>query len=241
MPGIFHRKTPQEIMREQQRLVNRSIREIDRERMQLQQQEKKTIIEIKKMARQGQVPAAKILAKQLVQTRKSITKLYTMRAQMQTVQTQLTTMKSSAAMTEAMAGATKAMRKMNKKMNLPGMQQIMMEFEKQSEMMGMKQEMIDDTLEELDEDEDDEESEEVINQTLEEIGIDLEGKLVDVPTQKATGQRAPAQKKKTAVAEGGAAPRRAAAPKDEDEEPADEEGGDDLDEELEARLNALKK
>jgi len=241
MPSIFHRKTPQEMMREQQRLVQRSIREIDRERMQMQQQEKKTIIEIKKMAKQNQIPAAKILAKQLVQTRNNITKLYTMRAQMQTVYTQLSTMKSSAAMTEAMAGATKAMKRMNKKMNLPSMQAIMMEFEKQNEMMGMKQEMIDDTLGELDEDEDDEESEEVINQTLEEIGIDVGGQLADVPTQRATAQKAPAQRKKQAVAEG-AAPARRAAPKDDDFDlGGDDDEADDLDEELEARLNALKK
>ena len=115
------RKTPQEMMREQQRLVQRSIREIDRERTTLQNNEKKTIIEIKKLAKQGQIPAAKILAKDLVRTRSYITKMYTMRAELQAVSMQLTTMKTTAAMNSAMAGATKAMMRMNAKMNLPAM------------------------------------------------------------------------------------------------------------------------
>lgn len=49
------RKTPQEALREHQRLLKRSIREMDRERAALQAQEKKIIVEIKKMAKQGQM------------------------------------------------------------------------------------------------------------------------------------------------------------------------------------------
>jgi len=234
------RKTPQEQMREQQRLVQRSIREIDRERMSLQANEKKTIIEIKKLAKQGQVPAAKILAKDLVRTRAYITKMYTMRAQLQTVHMQLTTMKTTAAMNSAMAGATKAMMRMNKKMNLPAMQKITMEFQKQNEMMGMKEEMINDTLDEMADEDEDEESEEVINATLEEIGIDLGASLADVPAAK-TATKAGAQKARPQkVAAGvGAVPSKAAPA---DEEPEEEEGGDDEEfGDLEARLNALKK
>jgi len=242
MSRLFHRKTPQEMMREQQRLVQRSIREIDRERMSLQQNEKKTIIEIKKLAKQGQVPAAKILAKDLVRTRSYITKMYTMRAQLQTVSMQLSTMKTTAAMNSAMAGATKAMMRMNAKMNLPAMQKITMEFQKQNEIMGMKEEMINDTLDEMADEDEDEESEEVINQTLEEIGIDLGASLADVPATK-TATKASAQKARPQkVAAGvGAVPSKGAAAADDDE-PADEDGGDD-DEfgDLEARLNALKK
>jgi len=235
------RKTPQEQMREQQRLVQRSIREIDRERMALQQNEKKTIIEIKKLAKQGQVPAAKILAKDLVRTRSYITKMYTMRAQLQTVSMQLTTMKTTAAMNSAMAGATKAMMRMNAKMNLPAMQKITMEFQKQNEIMGMKEEMINDTLEDMAEDDEDEESEDVINQTLEEIGIDLGASLADVPATK-TATKAGAQKARPQkVAAGvGAVPSKSA-PADDDEGGDEDEGDDEEFGDLEARLNALKK
>jgi len=49
------KKTPQEVLREHQRLIRKSMREMDRERNALQLSEKKIIIEIKKMARQGQM------------------------------------------------------------------------------------------------------------------------------------------------------------------------------------------
>jgi hypothetical protein len=48
------------------------------------------------------------------------------------------TMKSTATMTEAMKGATRAMMAMNRQVNMPAMQHIMMEFEKQGEIMEMK-------------------------------------------------------------------------------------------------------
>jgi hypothetical protein len=46
---------PAELLRENKRMLDRAIRELDRERMGLQQQEKKLIMEIKKMAKEGQM------------------------------------------------------------------------------------------------------------------------------------------------------------------------------------------
>jgi charged multivesicular body protein 2A len=59
----------EEKMRENKRRIHRSIREIDRERVKLQNTEKKTIREIKKLAKQNQTPSVKILAKDLVRIR----------------------------------------------------------------------------------------------------------------------------------------------------------------------------
>ena len=70
------KKTPQELLREHQRTLNRAMREIDRERGNMQVQEKKTIAEIKKLATQGQMGAAKIMAKDLVRQRSYIQKFY---------------------------------------------------------------------------------------------------------------------------------------------------------------------
>jgi hypothetical protein len=63
---------------------------------------------------------------------------------------------------------------MNRNMNLPQIQRIMMEFEKESEIMDMKEEMMSDTIDEaMDEEEDEEEEEAIVNQVLDEIGINL--------------------------------------------------------------------
>jgi len=92
------------------------------------------------------------------------------------------TMKSTQAMGDAMKGCTKAMMMMNRQMNLPAMQKIMMEFEQQSEKMDMKEEMMSDALDDvMDQEEDDEKSQEILNQVLDEIGINLSQQLVDTP------------------------------------------------------------
>jgi charged multivesicular body protein 2A len=49
------KKTPAELLRENKRMLDKSIREIERERQSLQTQEKKLIAEIKKTAKQGQM------------------------------------------------------------------------------------------------------------------------------------------------------------------------------------------
>jgi charged multivesicular body protein 2A len=83
------KKTLKEQLRENKREINRAIRELDRERTNLQNQEKKLIIEIKKMAKEGQIASVKIMAKDLVRTRQHITKFYTMRSQLQAVSLRL--------------------------------------------------------------------------------------------------------------------------------------------------------
>ena len=50
-----NRKTPEELLKQNQRALNRAMRELDRERSKLEQQEKKIIADIKKMAKQGQM------------------------------------------------------------------------------------------------------------------------------------------------------------------------------------------
>jgi len=138
---------------------------------------------MKKLAKQGQMGAVKIMAKDLVRTRNNITKFYKMRTELQAVSLRIQTLKSHQAMAEAMRGVTRAMMVMNRQMNLPAMQRIMMEFEKQSDIMENKEEMMSDTMDDVFEEEnEEEETDEIINQVLDDIGINLSADLVDAPT-----------------------------------------------------------
>merc|ERR1719326_2493548 len=68
--------------------------------------------------------------------------------------------------------------KMNKKMNLPQIQKIMMEFEKQNEMMGMKEEMMEDAMDDaFADDEDEDEEENVLGSVLAELGVEIGNKM----------------------------------------------------------------
>src|SRR5579859_4907289 len=77
------RLTPAERLRQHQRSLEKAQRELDRERTKLEQQEKKLINDIKKSAKAGQMPACKIMAKDLVRTRRHIQKFYQMKTQLQ--------------------------------------------------------------------------------------------------------------------------------------------------------------
>merc|ERR1719430_783271 len=98
------------------------------------------------MAKQGQMDAVKIMAKDLVRTRRYIKKFMLMKANIQAVSLKIQTLKSQNAMAQAMKGVTKAMMNMNRQMKLPEIQKIMQEFEKQSEIMDMKEEMMSDVI-----------------------------------------------------------------------------------------------
>ncbi|KAI9349461.1 Snf7-domain-containing protein [Zopfochytrium polystomum] len=183
------RKTPAEMLKQHQRALNKAIRDLDRERTKMEQQEKKLIADIKKSAKQNQMSACKIMAKDLVRTRRYIQKFYQMRTQLQAVGLRIQTMRSNQAMADALKGVTKAMRSMNKNVNLPEISKIMMEFERESEMMNMKEEMMNDAIDDAVEEEDDEEeSEAIVNQVLDEIGINLNQEMVDAPTGRVGGK-----------------------------------------------------
>merc|ERR1719483_1345990 len=153
------------------------------------------------MAKQGQMDAVKIMAKDLVRTRRYVKKFMLMRANMQAVSLKIQTLKSQSAMANAMKGVTKAMGSMNKQMNLPEIQKIMMEFEKQSEIMDMKGEIMEDAMGDED---DEDESDAIVNQVLDELGLQLNDKLGDAPVGTGTLASTAAAKNKTAVAAGAA-------------------------------------
>jgi len=177
------RKTPQEMLRQNQRALNKAMRDLDRERSSLEQQEKKIIADIKMMAKKGQMDAVKVMAKDLVRTRRYVKKFMLMRANIQAVSLKIQTLKSQSAMAEAMKGVTKAMTTMNKQLKLPQIQKIMQEFEKQSEMMDMKEEMMNDAIDDAMGDEDDEEeSERIVGQVLDELGIQMSEELTKLPS-----------------------------------------------------------
>lgn len=209
MGGKNSKLSLQEQMRINKRAINKAIRELDREKNALAMQEKKLIGEIKTMAKKGQMNSVKILAKDLVRTRKHQAKFMEMRCQLQGVNLRLQTMKSTESMSSAMKGVTQVMMRMNKQMDIPAINEIMKEFMMENERMEMMQECMGDAVDDaMDEAGDEDEEDAIVKGVLDEIGLDLGGAVPE--GQVIQQQAAPA----------------AAAP---------------LEEDLESRLNALKR
>ncbi|RFU72626.1 doa4-independent degradation 4 [Trichoderma arundinaceum] len=208
------RMTPAERLRKNQRMLDKAIRELDQTRVKLEKQEKTLIQQIKTSAKNGQMGACKIQAKDLVRTRRYIEKFYGMRSQLQKISLRLQMM-------QAMKGATMALGSMNKSMNLPQLQRIAMEFERENDIMEQRQEMMDDAVDDAMDVGIEEEGDEVVEQVLEEIGIDLNQALGETPT--ALGNSAVSEGKiAQAVGAGGGS-------------------GDPVDDDLQARLDSLRK
>lgn len=87
------------------------------------------------------------------------------------------TVRSNEQMMQSMKGATRLLGSMNRQMNLPALSRIAMEFERENDIMDQRQEMMDDAIDDVTGVEDEEEGEEVVNQVLDEIGVDL-GQMV---------------------------------------------------------------
>lgn len=189
MEWLFGKKmTPDEMMRKNQRALNKAMRDLDREKMKMEQQEKKVIADIKKLAKEGQIDAVKIMAKDLVRTRRYVKKFMLMKANIQAVSLKIQTLKSQNTMAMAMKGVTQAMQNMNRQMNMPQIQKILMDFEKQSEIMDMKEEMINDVMDDAMEDEGDEaETDAVVSQVLDELGLQLNDQLSGLPQVRCVG------------------------------------------------------
>lgn len=188
----------------------------------MENQEKKTIAEIKKMAKAGQMDSVKILAKDLVRTRRYVKKFMVMKANIQAVSLKIQTLKANDSMATAMKGVVKAMKTMNKQMNLPQIQKIMMDFTKESEMMEMKEEMMSDAIDDaLGDEDDEEETEAVVGQVLDELGLQIADEMKDLPSTAGSLAAGGAKAKQPQAAAAG--------------------GASDADADLEARLENLKR
>ncbi|KAA1479358.1 Snf7-domain-containing protein [Dentipellis sp. KUC8613] len=238
--SLFGRSvTPAERLRQYQRSLAKAQRELDRERTKLEQCERKLIADIKKNAKAGQMNACKVTAKDLVRTRRYVQKFYQMRTQLQAVGLRIQTIRSNQQMAEAMRGATRAMKSMNRGLNLPAIQRIMTEFERESASMDMKEEMMSDAIDDvMDDDLEDEEEEgdSVLKQVLDEIGVGLSQQLTDVPTGIATSSTLTEGRRAVALGEGSGP---AAAPPKPGGDPVI--GGTSDEDALQARLDALRR
>ncbi|MGH0126825.1 UNVERIFIED_CONTAM: hypothetical protein FKN15_035166 [Acipenser sinensis] len=171
------------VIKEQNRELRGTQRQITRDRAALEKQEKQMELEIKKMAKTGNKEACIILAKQLVQLRKQKNRTYAVSSKVTSMSTQTKVMSSQMKMAGAMSTTAKTMQTVNKKMDPQKTLQTMQNFQKENMKMEMTEEMLNDTLDEIfNESGDEEESQDIVNQVLDEIGIEISGKMVNAPS-----------------------------------------------------------
>eukprot|EP01083_Nonionella_stella_P046644 124871_1 len=182
MPNnIFgEKKTVKQVIREQKRMNNRSIRQLEREINKMKREEKKNKMEMKRLAKQGQMQAVRHLAKDIVRIRTSTSNFYKLKSELSSLSHKMDAMQANKQLMDSMKNISKIMPVINKQIKLPELQHIMQQFDEQQMRNQIKQEMIDDVMEEaFDHDEDAED--ELVAKVLDEIGIEMESNLDNVP------------------------------------------------------------
>ena len=168
--------TPQEMMQKSRKSLRTAVRNIEKEMERIQEREPEILYQMKDYARSNKGTAVKLLAKELIRLRAAENKLLAVKIQLESTQHQIESLSSTAAMTEAMKTAVRAMYAMNKQVDTQALQRIMMEFDKQSEFMEMKQELMNDTIDgAMTGDADEEEEEQMIAQAT--VEVDGKGKI----------------------------------------------------------------
>lgn len=183
MDKLFGRpKTVKEQMRDNDKALRKTERELARDRNALERQEKQLELEIKQAAKRGDKQTATILAKQLVNLRKQKTRSHAASSKITSVGMQAKGMAAQVKMAEAMKDTTKVMGDMNKVMKPQDVMKNMQAFERESAKLGMSEEMMNDTLDDiLNESGDEEEQDAIVSQVLDEIGIEISGKMAGAP------------------------------------------------------------
>ncbi|XP_030572739.1 charged multivesicular body protein 2b-B [Drosophila novamexicana] len=181
--NIFGKKpTVKEQQRDNDRSLRKATRDIERERRKLEDEEKKLEAEIRRNAAAGNNDACKILAKQLIEIRKQKSRSYAAAGKIQSIGYQNKNMGANIALGEAMGTTAKTMAGMNKVMRPEAIAGTVRDFQQANMRMEMTDEMINDTLDDmLTESGDEEESNDVVNKVLDEIGIEISGKMANIP------------------------------------------------------------
>ncbi|KAK2177752.1 hypothetical protein NP493_582g03050 [Ridgeia piscesae] len=185
---------------ERQRAIDREERkrqrELDKEKTDLVRQEAKLVAEIKQVAKKGDKQVLAILAKQLVNVRKQKAKIFVVGSKMQSLGTQQRVrgclMATNAVMVDAISKTTEVcafcvlwfqgMKEMSKALDPGKMQETMKEFGMENARMSMTEDMINDVMDDIMEGSgDEEESNAIVSQVLDEIGIDISGQMLKAP------------------------------------------------------------
>ncbi|XP_067838350.1 E3 ubiquitin-protein ligase RNF103 isoform X2 [Heptranchias perlo] len=146
-------------IRKEMRVIDRQIRDIQRE-------EEKVKRSVKDAAKKGQKDVCTILAKEIVRSRKAVGKLYASKAQMNSVLMSMKNQLAIARVTGALEKSTDVMKAMQNLVKIPEIQATMRDLSKEMMKAGIIEEMLEDTFESM---EDEEEMEEAAEMEIDKI------------------------------------------------------------------------
>ncbi|KAM3871088.1 charged multivesicular body protein 3 isoform 1-T1 [Diretmus argenteus] len=178
--GLFGRtqeKPPKDLINEWSLKIRKEMRMLDRQIRDIQREEEKVKRSIKDAAKKGQRDVCMVLAKELIQSRRAVSKLYASKAQMNSVLLSMKNQLSVLRVAGALQKSTEVMKAMQSLVKIPEIQATMRDLSKEMMKAGIIEEMLEDTFESMEDGEDMEEAaEEEVDKILFEITAGALGK-----------------------------------------------------------------
>ena len=131
------------------RELDKQVRSMDRDIQNIKRSEQKSIKECKALAKAGRTNAVKILAKEIANTRRTVSRMYQCKAQLNSVASSLQTSISMMKLQGCMIKSAEIMASMNKLVNIKEINETMSTMAREMERAGLVDEIIGDTLESL--------------------------------------------------------------------------------------------
>ncbi|XP_064599920.1 charged multivesicular body protein 3-like [Liolophura sinensis] len=213
--GKSHQKTPKEMVQEWTSKIRREGNQLERQVRAIQREEEKVKRSLKDAAKKGEKESCRVLAKEIVNSRRAVNKLYAAKAQLNSVQMSMKNQLATLRIAGALEKSTAVMNSMQQLIKVPEIQATMRDMSKEMMKAGIIEEMLEDTMEGLEP----EDLEEEVDAEVEKVLFDLTaGELGKAPAAVADSLPTEEQGATAAV---------------EDEEEEDVE-------EMKARLEALR-
>ncbi|GLV34254.1 Vacuolar protein sorting 24 [Carabus blaptoides fortunei] len=217
--GLFGKspeRNPKDLVNEWTHKLRKEGYQLDRQIRAIQREEEKVKRSLKEAAKKNDRETCLILAKEVMRARKAITKIYTSKAHLNSVQMQMKNQLATLRVAGSLAKSTEVMQAMQRLVRVPEVAQTMRDMSKEMMRAGIIEEMLDETMESLEDTEEmEDEAQEEIDKVLWELTAGKLGEAPAPPTE--AGLAIPAPAKPVAA--------------EEDEEEL---------EEMQSRLSALK-
>ena len=165
--------TTQELAQRYKRTIQRSIRELDRETLRIQQEEKTHMQEVKICSNNNMKQSIQ-KARAVVRQRRMLNKFSQMKAHLQGISMRIQSVKTMEGLQRAVQSAAQMMQNFNKVAGGTQLANGLRELEKQNAYMAIQSEMVDEQLDSVFEEDNDEDApEDLVMQVMSEAGVKL--------------------------------------------------------------------
>lgn len=177
--GKSQERDPKQQVQEWTSKLRKESYALDRQVRSIQREEDKLKKTLKEAAKKNDKEVCTILAKELIRSRKAINKIYTSKAHINSVQLQMKNQLATVRVAGSLAKSTEVMTAMQALVKLPEVAASMREMSKEMMKAGIIEEMIDETMESMEDVEEmEEEAQKEVDKVLWEITA---GKLGEAP------------------------------------------------------------